>query len=171
MDRWLHLGLPARLPGDVDLQTRVRRVRPVHRQQEVFLNAEQILVHCQCFISAMWLARPKHMKGSKERYLLGDLKKRTLATHLRDTSDRVQFKLLMALLMQSGVSLTLTRWTAGALPETTMVTQLGNWTSAPHQPALGLPQAPSPILYNVHTKDLADLNRNGSSKVFTPTGS
>ena len=39
MDRWLHLGLPLHLPADVDLQAGVRRVRTIHRSQEMLLNS------------------------------------------------------------------------------------------------------------------------------------
>merc|ERR1719483_895564 len=38
LDRWLHPCLPVHLPADVDLQAGVRRVRPIHRAQEVLLN-------------------------------------------------------------------------------------------------------------------------------------
>ena len=88
---------------------------------------------------------------------------------LRDADNRVQFKLLMDLLVQDGVSLTLTRWIAGALLERTVVMQLGNWSSATHQLTMGLPQGSplSPVLYNVYTKGLADLNQNGLSRVLT----
>ena len=92
-----------------------------------------------------------------------------VAVGLKDAYNRVQFKLLMDLLMQYGVSLTLTRWIAGALLERTMVMQLGNWSSAPHQLTMGLPQglSLSPVVFNVYTKGLADLNQNGPSKVLT----
>ena len=40
--------------------------------------------------------------------------------NLEDAYNRVQFKLLMDLLMQYGVCLTLTRWIAGALLERTV---------------------------------------------------
>merc|ERR1712226_856924 len=38
LDRRLHPGLPLHLPADVDLQAGVRRVRPLHRAQEVLLS-------------------------------------------------------------------------------------------------------------------------------------
>ena len=40
---------------------------------------------------------------------------------------------------------------------------LGNWISTPQQLTMGLPQGStlSPVLYNVYTKGLADLNSNG----------
>ena len=89
---------------------------------------------------------------------------------LEDAYNRVQFKLLMNLL-----SLRLTRWVAGVLLEKkqTMVMQLGagNWSSAPHQLTKGLPQGShlSPVLFNVYTKGLADLNQCGPSKILTLT--
>ena len=95
-----------------------------------------------------------------------------VAVDLKDAYSRVQFKLLMDLLMQYGVSLTLTQWIAGALLERTVVMQLGNWSSAPHQLTTGPSQGSplSPVLFNVYTKGLADLNQNGSSKSLTHTG-
>ena len=76
----------------------------------------------------------------------------------------------MDLLMQYGVGLTLTWWVAGALLERTVVMQLGNWSSAPHQLTMGLPQGSLilPVLFSVYTKGLADLNQNGPSKILTP---
>ena len=62
----------------------------------------------------------------------------TVAIDLEDAYNRVQFKLLMYLLIEYRVSLTLTRWVAGALLERTVVMQLGNWSSAPHQLTMGL---------------------------------
>ena len=72
--------------------------------------------------------------------------------------DGVQFKLLLDLLMQYGISLTLTRWVAGALMERTMAAQL----------TMGIPQGSSlsPVFCNVYTKSLADLNQNGLSKIL-----
>jgi len=61
-----------------------------------------------------------------------------------DAYNIVQFKLLMDLLTQYGVSLTLTQWVAEALLERTVVIRLGNWSSAPHQLTTGLPQG-SPL--------------------------
>ena len=93
-----------------------------------------------------------------------------VAFNLDDTYNRVQFKLLMNLLMQYGISLTLTQWTAVVLLERTVAMQLGNWTSAPHQLTMGLPQGSLllPVLFNVYTKGLADLNQNGPRKILTP---
>ena len=47
--------------------------------------------------------------------------------------------------------------------------KLGNWSSAPHQLTMGLPQGSplSPVFFNVYTKGLADLNQNGPSKILT----
>merc|ERR1712051_266368 len=39
MDRWLHLGLLVYLPTDVDLQTRIRRIRPRNCSQEMLLKS------------------------------------------------------------------------------------------------------------------------------------
>ena len=92
-----------------------------------------------------------------------------VAISIKDAYNRVQFKLLVDLLIQYGVSLTLTRWVAGALLERTVVMQLGNWSSAPHQLTMGLPQGLplSPVLFSVYTKGLADLNQNRPSKTLT----
>ena len=80
--------------------------------------------------------------------------------------SRVQFKLLMDLLVQYRVGLTLTWWVAGALLERTVVMQLGNCNSAPHQLTMGQPQGSLLllILYNVYTKALTDLNQNGHTQ-------
>ena len=92
-------------------------------------------------------------------------KEQTLAVvvDLEDAYNRVQFKLLMELLGQYGVSLTLTRWLAAALQERKVAMRLGNWISTPQQLTMGLPQGSplSPVLYNVYTKGLTDLNSNG----------
>ena len=91
-----------------------------------------------------------------------------VAVDHEDAYNNVQFKLLVDLLIQYGVSLTLTRWVAGALLERTVVMQLGNWSSAPHQLTMGLLQGSqlSPVLFNVYIKGLADLNQNGPSKIL-----
>ena len=98
-------------------------------------------------------------------------KEQTVAVtiNLDDAYNRVQFKLLIDLFIQYGVSLTLTRWIAGALLERTMVMQLGNWSSDFHQLTIGLPEGSpiAPVLFNVYSKGLADLNQNGPSKIFT----
>ena len=97
-------------------------------------------------------------------------KKQTMAVafNLDYTYNRVQFKLLMNLFMQYGINLTLTQWTAVVLLERTVAMQLGNWSSVPHQLTMGLPQGSPllPVLFNVYTKDLADLNQNGPSKIL-----
>ena len=85
----------------------------------------------------------------------------TLSRQLKQSVVMVLLKLLMNLLVQCGVSLTLTQWIAGALLERTVVMQLGNWSCATHQLTMGLPQG-SPLslsLYSVYTKGLADLNQ------------
>ena len=53
-----------------------------------------------------------------------------VAISLEDAYNKVQSKLLMDLLIQYGVSLTLTQWFtgSGALMERTVVVQLGNWS-------------------------------------------
>merc|ERR1719330_1683069 len=43
-DRRLHLVFPLHLPTDVDHQTRIRRVRPIHCPQEMLLNT--IFANC-----------------------------------------------------------------------------------------------------------------------------
>ena len=64
----------------------------------------------------------------------------TVVVDLKDAYNRVQFKLLMKLLRQYGVSLTLTRWLAAALQERKVAMRLGNWISTPQQLTMGLPQ-------------------------------
>ena len=75
----------------------------------------------------------------------------------------------MALLVQYGVSLTLSRWLEAALHERKVAMQLLNWISTPQQLKMGLPQGSplSPVLNNVCTKGLTDLNYNGLSRVLT----
>ena len=76
-----------------------------------------------------------------------------MAFDLEDAYNRVQFKLLLDLLLQHGVSPTLTRWIAAAFLQGTGVIQLGNWNSVPRQLTMGLPQG-SPFssgLFNVNT--------------------
>ena len=92
-----------------------------------------------------------------------------VAVDLEDAYNRVQFKLLMELFRQYGVSLTLTRWLAAALQERKVAIRLENWISTHQQLTMGLPQGSllSPVLYNVYTKGLADLNSNGLSRVLT----
>ena len=48
---------------------------------------------------------------------------------------------------------------------------VGNWSSALHQLTMGPPQGShlSPVLFNVYTKGLADLNQCGPSKILTLT--
>ena len=94
-----------------------------------------------------------------------------MAIDLEGAYNRVQFKLLMDLLVQYGLSLTLTRWIAGPLLERTVEMQLGKWSSAAHQLTMGLPQGSpvSPVLYNTYTKGLVDLNQNGLRRVLTLT--
>ena len=98
-------------------------------------------------------------------------KKQTLAAavDLEDAYNRVQFRLLMELLGQYSVSLMLKRWLPAALQERKVAMRLGNWISTPQQLTMGLPQSfsLSPVLYNVYTKGLADLNSNGLSRVPT----
>ena len=49
-----------------------------------------------------------------------------MAIDLEDAYNRVQFKVLMELLLQYGVSLMLTRWLAAALQERKVAMRLGN---------------------------------------------
>ena len=83
-----------------------------------------------------------------------------------------QFQLLIKLLVQYGISLTSIRWPTAALQEREVAMLLANWFSMPKQLTMGLPPHPpppnlSPVLYNVYTKGLADLNSNGLSRVLT----
>ena len=89
--------------------------------------------------------------------------KLAVTVDLEDAYNRVEFKLLMELLVQYGVSLTLTRWLAAALQERKATVRLGNWISTPQQLTVGLPQGSrvSPVVYNVNTKELAGLNSKG----------
>ena len=88
-----------------------------------------------------------------------------VAVDLEDAYNTVQFKLLMELLVQYGISLTLTRWLTAALQEKKVAMRLGNWISKPQQLTMGLPQGSSlsSVLQNVYTKGLADLNSNSLS--------
>ena len=92
-----------------------------------------------------------------------------VAVGLEDAYNRVQSKVLTVLLEQYGVSLTLKRWLAAALQERKVAMRLGNWISTPQPLTMGLPQGSplSPVLYNVYTKGLADLNSNSLSRVLT----
>merc|ERR1719215_2555727 len=41
---WIHLGFPLHFPADVDHQAGVRRVRPIHRPQEVLLSLFIVII-------------------------------------------------------------------------------------------------------------------------------
>ena len=69
-----------------------------------------------------------------------------VAVDLKDTYSRVQFKLLMELLVQYDVSLTLTKWLAAALQERKVAIRFGNWISTPQQLTMGLSQGSPPPL-------------------------
>ena len=78
-----------------------------------------------------------------------------MAVDLEEAYNRVQFKLLMGLLEQYGLSLTLTRCLAVTLQERKVAMRPGNWISTPQQLTMGLPQGspPSPVLYNSTQRD------------------
>ena len=59
------------------------------------------------------------MTDSKEQTLSG-------ATDVKDTYNKVQFKLPVNMAMQYGISLTMTWWIATAPPKRTVIVQLGN---------------------------------------------
>ena len=92
-----------------------------------------------------------------------------MAIDLEDAYNRVSFKLLIELLLQYGVSLTITRWIAAAMLERTVVLRLGDWSSASLKLTMGLPQGSplSPVLCNIYTKGLADLDQRGPARVLT----
>ena len=60
------------------------------------------------------------------------------------------------------------RWLAAALQERKVAMRLGDCIPTPQQLTMGLPQGSllSPVLYNVYTKGLADLNSNGLSRAL-----
>ena len=74
-----------------------------------------------------------------------------VAADLEDAYNRAQFKLLMELFAQYGISVTLTRWLAAALQERKVAMRRENWITTPEQLIIGLPQgSPCPqFLYNV----------------------
>ena len=90
-----------------------------------------------------------------------------MAVDQEDAYNRVQFKLMMELLEQYDISLMLTRWLTAALQERKVTMQLGNWISMPQQLTSTRLPLLSPVLINVYTKALADLNSNGISRVPT----
>ena len=67
------------------------------------------------------------MEHSSQCTMFEDRQTRAKSGNANDCAhDRVQFKLLMDLIMQYRVSLALTRWAAGALMERAVAAQLGN---------------------------------------------
>ena len=92
-----------------------------------------------------------------------------VAIDLEDAYNRVSYNHLIDLLQNYEVSLTLTRWIAAAIQERTVALRLGDWNSATHTLTMGLPQGSplSPVLYNVYTKGLADLDAQGPARVLT----
>ena len=76
-----------------------------------------------------------------------------VAIDLEDAYNRVQFKLLMDLVMQYGASLTLTRRIAGALLERTVVVCSLETGALLFIFRMGLPQGSplSPVLFYVYT--------------------
>ena len=99
--------------------------------------------------------------------------KQTVATvvDVEDAYNRMHFKQLVELLVQYGISLTLTRWLAAKLLERKVAMRLGNWISTPQQLIMRLPQGSSlsTVLNNVYTKGLADMSSNGLRWVLTLT--
>ena len=97
-------------------------------------------------------------------------KQQTLAVaiDLEDAYNRVDFQTLMDLLQQLGVNQTIVRWIGAALLERTVVMRFGDWSSTIRKITMGLPQGSplSPVLYNVYTKGLADLDKNGPARVL-----
>merc|ERR1739842_248401 len=67
LDRRLHPGLPVHLPADVDLQAGVRRVRPLHRPQEVLLSASQFLINKQSGVDMNKKKKKKKGGGKKKK--------------------------------------------------------------------------------------------------------
>lgn len=89
-------------------------------------------------------------------------KEQTLAVaiDLGDAYNRVQLKLLKDLILQYGVSLTLTRWTAEALSKRTMVMQLGSWSSAPYHATIKLIALAHPLQCSFDATNLVLLLQN-----------
>ena len=92
-----------------------------------------------------------------------------VAVDLEDVCNRARFKLVVALLVHYVVILTITRWLTATVQERKVAIRLRNWISTPQQLANGRSQGPllSPVPKNLYTKGLADLNRNGLSRMLT----
>ena len=91
-----------------------------------------------------------------------------VAIDLEDAYNRVQFKLLMDLVMQYVVSLTMTRWISGALLERTVVVcslETGALLFIFRMETTRITALTGPLLC-IHI-GLANLNQNGPSKILT----
>lgn len=63
MDRWIDSRVAFHLPTDVDLEAGVRRVRTLHRPQEVLLNAFSIVYIIIPRSLRLWKMREKEREG------------------------------------------------------------------------------------------------------------
>ena len=83
----------------------------------------------------------------------------SVALDLEDAYNRVSFNTLIDILVSYEVNPFTIKWIAAALMERTVALRLGDWVSTTIKITPGLPQgsALSPVLYNVYTSKLADM--------------
>ena len=79
---------------------------------------------------------------------------------MEDAYNRVSFNTLISILVSFEVNPFVIKWIAAALMERTVAMRLGEWVSETIKIMPGLPQgsALSPVLYNVYTARLVDMD-------------